>query len=332
MFRQKRNKTSTIVSAVISIILIVCSILIVVFKQYVFDQITVWQFHPSSAISTIASRDGMSGYGKFLFYASKPELDSTQSFNTVCGRTETTMSILGCYSNNRIYVYDVTDLQLDGIREVTAAHETLHAAYARMGSDEKKTVNALLEAEYKKLANNKDFSDLIAFYARSEPGDRDNELHSVIGTEVANLDPALEKHYSQYFSNRQDVVSLYLKYNDVFQSLANQADSLSTQLTALSTSVTDTSAKYNVDVKTLNADITAFNTRAENDDFTSQSQFNSERAALSTRVDNLDSTRISINNDITKYNSMLAEYNSIATQSKKLYNSIDSTLAPAPSV
>jgi hypothetical protein len=208
----------------------------------------------------------------------------------------------------------------------------LHAAYARMSDGEKKTVDALLEAEYKKLEGNKSFADLIAFYSRTEPGERDNELHSVIGTEVADLDPALEAHYAKYFSDRQSVVVLYAKYNGVFQNLADRANSLSSQLGTLMTSITNASSQYNTDVQVLNSDIATFNKRAEAGDFTSQGEFDADRALLTVRVNTLDSTRSNINNDIATYNSLLSEYNSIASQSKKLYSSIDSTLDPAPSV
>jgi hypothetical protein len=332
MTQRKHNKVGAVASVVICTILISSSILILFFRQRIIDQIAVWQFHPSSAVTTLASRDGMNDYGKFLYYASHPELDSAQYFNAVCTGTEAMTSILGCYSDYRMYIYNVTDIQLDGVREVTAAHEMLHAAYARMNNDEKKSVDVLLETEYKKLEGNKDFADLIAFYSRTEPGERDNELHSVIGTEVADLDPALEAHYKQYFSNRQDVVSLYTKYNGVFQDLANRASNLASQLTSLSSSIASGSTQYNNDVQTLNNDITLFNKRATDGDFTSQYQFDTERTALSARVDGLDSIRTNINNNISEYNSILSDYNSIATQSKKLYNSINSKLVPAPSV
>jgi len=332
MLPQKRSKSGLVISIIVCLFLVFCSTLIVLSRQRIIDQITVWKFNPSSEIANIASRDKMSSYGKFLFYASQPELNSTQTFNSVCNRIENTTSILGCYSNSRIYIYDVTDENLDGVREVTSAHETLHAAYARMSSSDKLKINKLLEAEYKKLENNKSFTDLIAFYDRTEPGERDNELHSVIGTEISKLDPVLETYYKQYFDNRQDVVALYYKYNGVFQSLSDRAKTLSDQLNLLAESITSDSTQYNEGVQVLNVDIEQFNKRATIGDFTSQAQFNSERAVLSSRVDSSDSMRASINDEINKYNLILTEYNSIASQSKKLYNSINSTLAPAPSV
>ena len=332
MLQKKHKKIRVILSVLICLILIALSLLVIFNRQRVIDQITVWQFHSTSELNALVDRAGMNDNGKFLFLASQPRLDGSQDFNTECDRIESTTAILGCYSNYRIYVYDVTDKQLDGVREVTATHETLHAVYARLSTDEKNKVNALLEAEYKKLENNKDYSDRMAFYARTEPGERDSELHSVIGTEISNISPELEAYYAKYFSNRQKVVTLNTKYMGVFINLKNHANDLSAQINTLVSSISGETTQYNNDVKVLNNDIMAFNTRVGSASFTSQAQFNSERAALSARVAELEATRNIINADIAKYSSILAEYNSLASESKKLYNSIDSTLAPAPSV
>lgn len=332
MSQTKHNKLGLVSSLIISILLVACAVLVIVYRQFVVDLITVWQFKPSNNISAIVTRDSMNDYGKFLFYASRPQLESSQHFNTVCSRKEKTTSVLGCYNNGQIYIYNVTDTRIDGIKEVTSAHEMLHAAYERMNSTDKIKVNELVESEYKKLKNDKDFAELIAFYDRNEPDQRDNELHSIIGTSVVDIDPALEAHYKKYFSNRQAVVTLYVKYNGVFKDLADRSTVLSEQLNNLAKTINDRSNQYNIDVKTLDSDITTFNDRAASGDFVSQNQFYSERATLSRRIANLDATKSSIDSDIDKYNSTLAEYNTISTQSKQLYDSIDSTLVSTPSV
>lgn len=332
MSQQKYSRAGVASTLLICCALSAISLLLIFNKQRVIDQIIVWQYVPTSEISALANRSGMSDYGEFLFFASQPKLDATQNFNIECDRVEAITSILGCYSNSRIFIYDVTDAQLDGIREVTAAHETLHAVYVRMNDDVKSKIDALLETEYKKLENDKNFTERMAFYDRAEPGQRDNELHSVIGTEVAGISPALEAHYSEYFSNRQQVVALNTKYSSVFQELENRANKLSEQLNELASSVSDRVSQYNTEVKALNSDIITFNNRVDSGEISSQTQLNSERYVLTTRVSGLDAMRTGINNDIKTYDSILAEYNSIASQSKKLNNSIDSTLAPAPSV
>ena len=304
--------------------------MVVLNRQRILDQITVWQYQPTAEVSGLVDRAGMNSEGKFYYLASQPKLDSSSDFNSECDRVENVTSILGCYSNSRIYIYDVTDPQLDGIREVTATHETLHAIYDRMSDDEKKQVDVLIEAEYKKLSTDNDFADLMSYYAKAEPGQRDNELHSIIGTEVQTISLELEAYYDKYFTNRQEVVALNAKYGSVFKSLKDQANVLAAKLDTLSAYITTKSAEYNADVQAINNDIAAFNVRATKGDFTSQAQFNSQRAVLTKRLADAQALRTSIDESIAQYTEMLGEYNSLATQSKKLYSVIDSTLAPAP--
>jgi chromosome segregation ATPase len=208
----------------------------------------------------------------------------------------------------------------------------LHAAYQRMGSDEKKQVDALLEAEYAKLKDNSDLTDRLAFYARTEPGERDNELHSVIGTEVGDISPALETHYAQYFTNRQAIVALHTKYDSVFVGLQTQSSALSTQLSSLGATIQRDSASYNTGVAQLNQDITDFNRRAAANDFTSRSDFESTRSALVARANDLNTLRNTINGNVAQYNSLRDQLSQLSVQSDALNRSIDSSLAPAPSI
>lgn len=306
--------------------------LIVFNRQSLIDHLIAWQFHPSSDVVALADRTTMNGDGRFFFYASQPTIESSQKFNQECDRKEDGTAILGCYNGRNIYIYNVTDSKLDGIKEVTAAHEMLHAAYARLTDGEKKTVDSLLEAEYQKLKNDKDFADRMAFYARTEPGERDNELHSVIGTEVANISPTLEEHYKKYFNDRAKVIALHDQYASVFDDLQAKSKELSSQLTALGDQIENESAQYNADVTKLNNDIASFNDRANGGGFSSEAAFQSERNDLIARANELDATRSSINDDILRYNTLREELGSVASQSQALNRSIDSSLAPAPSL
>lgn len=336
MSQQSNKVISSLVAIISCLILMAASGWAILNRQLILDQITVWQYQPTSEITNLAVKSGLNGYGEFLFYASQPLLakstDEIKIFNSVCSDIERTTSILGCYSNYQIYLYDVTDSQLDGIKETTAAHEILHAAYLRMSMSEKNKVDSLLEEEAKKLENNGDFKQRMAYYRRNEPGQFNNELHSVIGTEISNINSELELHYKKYFADRQKVVALNAKYVSVFKQLQAKAAELTVRLNALADSIKAETAQYNKDVQNINNDITAFNNRANSGVFTTQSQFNSERAVLTARVASLSKTKTKINGDISEYESVLAELNSIASQSKKLNNSLDSTLVDVPSV
>ncbi len=331
-----RNKTYIKPKQILSIITCLMAfslvLLVILNRQFISDQLIVWSYYPTEEISYFATRTGLNKDGKFIYLASRPKLDGTQTFNSVCGSVENVTSILGCYANNRIYIYDVQDTKLDGIREVTAVHETLHAIYARLSDDEKAKLNILLEAEYRKIKDDADFKSKIDLYARTEPGQLDNELHSVIGTEVASISPELEAYYQKYFISRQKVVALNQKYLSAFEVLREKADTIYSQLDTLGEQITLASAAYNKSVSQLNSDIDNFNYRANKNFFDTQDQFDNERSELVNKISSLESTRTNVNNNVKEYNSLLNQYNSIATESKKLYNSLDSSLAPAPSI
>lgn len=329
---KQSNSRGYVTGLVIAIISVAITALLLVNRQFIIDQVHVWQYEPTAEISAFAERAQMSEKGTFLFYASQPSLEGAQTFNGKCSRVEKSAAILGCYNGRSIYIYDVTDPKLDGIREVTAAHEMLHAVYTRLSSEERTKVDALLEDEYDKLKNQADFSERMAFYARTEPGERNNELHSIIGTEVLSISSELEKYYKAYFDDRKAVVRLHEQYAAVFASLQIRSEALSRELSALADSIERNTANYNAAVSQLNDDISRFNERTSNGDFTSQEQFDRERAALVARANGLDSQRAAIDSERQRYNTLREELVTIASESEALNRSIDSSLAPAPSL
>ena len=301
-------------------------------RQYVVDQLTVWQYKPSTEMASFADKSGMNDTGKFYFYASQPSLQDAAVFNEKCGSTERTTAILGCYNGQYIYIYNVTDAKLDGIRETTATHEMLHAAYVRLNDTDRQKLNALLEAEYAKLKDDKKFAERMAFYERTEPGERNNELHSIIATEVADVSPELETYYKQYFADRGMVVRLYTKYASVFAALQSEADELSAQLTKLADKIEAATNSYNTDTAKFNSDVTVFKQNVESGKFQTQSALDAGRNALLARADDLDARRNAINSDADTYNSLRAQLQKVASQSEALNRSIDSSLSPAPSL
>lgn len=333
MLRTKttRGSIGSVVSATITVLLLIASVWLWFNRQYVVDQVTVWQYQPTAEIHQFADRTTMTDSGRFYLYASTPSLEKSQDFNQKCDRKEATAAVLGCYASGKIFIYDVTDEQLDGIREVTTAHETLHAVYQRMDAAEKARINGLLEAEYAKLQNNPELVERMAFYQRTQPGEQNNELHSILATEFPNLSPELEDYFSKYFENRQAVVDLHTKYAQVFNSLKAESESLADRLKTLASEIQADSSSYNQTVSRLNDDIESFNSRASSGSMT-RAQFDTQRQALSTRLSRLDTQRTSIDASIRSYETLRQQYNELADTSQKLYDSIDSTLAPAPSI
>lgn len=329
--RQSRDH-GHVVALLATIICVAIAALLFINRQFVVDQLSVWQYKPTADVVSLATRSGMNDTGKFYFFAAQPAVEEAQEFNKQCDRKEDTTAILGCYNGRNIYIYNVTNQSIDGIREVTAAHEMLHAAYDRLSGSEKTHVNALLEAEYDTLKTDAKLAERMAFYDRTEPGERDNELHSVIGTEVASVSPELETYYKKYFTDRSEVTALHQKYATVFDDLQNRSQALISRLTTLNKTIEQDTAAYNKDVSKLNQDIETFNAKANAGNFTTQSEFQGERAALLARANQLDAKRQSINTDVAMYESLRQQLAAIASQSEVLNKSIDSSLAPAPSL
>jgi hypothetical protein len=75
-------------------------------------------------------------------------------------------------------------------------------------------------------------------YEQTEPGQRDNELHSIIGTEYPLLSPQLEAYYRQYFVSRQAVVADAQQFDQVFASYKQQIDDLHHQLMVMKRQMT----------------------------------------------------------------------------------------------
>lgn len=303
-------------------------------RQFVVDQLTVWQYKPTGEVAALAQSAQMNSTGVFYFYASTPQLDGTTKFNDLCTRQEKNSAILGCYANGRIFVYDIKDARLNGVREVTAAHEMLHAAYSRLSNSKKAQVDALLDAEYQTLLQSHDagLKERMEYYARTEPGERNNELHSIIGTEVKDISGELENYYRGYFTDRHAVVRLHDSYSSKFDELQYTSTSLKTQLEQLSTDITTMTNNYNDAIQILNRDIETFNERAGSGAFRTQADFQAARAVLVTRVDTLKTTRSTIDTKVSEYETKRKQYNSTVDESNSLTRSLDSSLAPAPSI
>jgi len=308
---------------VVSGAIVALALVLFLHRQYITDQVSVWSYTPSSAISTISDAAALTPRGKFLFYATKPSIEGQAEFNLLCPRQEMGSPILGCYTSvGRIYIYDIINEKLRGMEEVTAVHEMLHAAWARLSDTEQEKLGVELRAAYDKYAS-AELKNRMQYYERTEPGEFTNELHSILGTEVSNLGEPLESYYAKLF-NRAKVLSLHEQYYGVYRELYGRADTLYKEMKTLSTEIQTKSASYDAAADTLASDIQSFNTRAQNGSFTSIAQFNQERAALVARSNTLDAQREAINQTIAQYTAKYDEYRTIAGQIEVLNDSIDS--------
>lgn len=323
MSSTKTNKTGAIVSFILSGLFIVTAWWVFTNRQYLLDQMTVWSYEPTSSIATITERVAFTDKGEFAFYATRPEVSDQSNFNSQCPRQEPGSPILGCYTGeDRIYIYDITNEKLDGMEEVTAAHEMLHAVWVRTSESEKKKLETQIRDAYAGI-NDPELKERMDYYQRTEPGEFVNELHSILGTEEVGLSADLQAYYSQFF-DRDKVLALHQNYDSHYKALYARANELYPLMQALSASIETRSTSYDTAARQLSADITSFNTRATNGSFSSMSQFNSQRAALVSRSNSLEAERVKINADIAIYDKYYAEYEEISKQIEVLNDSMDS--------
>lgn len=318
-----------IAKLVASILLLATALFIFINRQAFIDQVTVWRYQPSPAIASITERTELSSKGTFLFYASQPELLDRDRFNGACRSAATEQTaVLGCYVANTIYLFDIENDKLDGIKEVTAAHEMLHAAYVRLPEAEKNRVNTLLEKQSQSLGKDQARIDaLMAEYAKTEPGERFNELHSILGSEIRSLSPELEAYYSQYFSDRSAVIALAERYLSVFEELKDQQEDLVAEINALADQIDDLGAAYRRNLQVLESDIRSFNARASSGAMT-RDQYDTERADLVSRQATLRSEYDMIQGLIASYETKRSQLAAINSESNALNRSINSSLTP----
>lgn len=320
-------------SFIVIILLAVASYFVWTNQQEIRDYVEVSQATIDPAVTQLVVDSGMNDRGVFLYHAASPRLETSEGFNRSCTRQEERSAILGCYVNDTIHIYDIKDERLSGVREVTASHEALHAIFARMSVSERDAIAPLLEAEYARIITNEtELTNRMEYYERTQPGQRINELHSIVGTEYLGLSPELEEYYSQYFDDRSKVVNLHQQYKDRFDDLRGEASRLEGELNQLADDINDLSAQYDGLVTRLNQRVDNFNARANAGDFTDQASFNAERNALIQESNEIDSFRGTINQYIASYEQKRTEYNEIVTESNSMYESLDSTLEPSPQI
>jgi hypothetical protein len=187
---------------------------------------------PSAEAVQLADAAGMTAAARTIFFAAQPVVDSDRgAFEAHCRAPLAGNAVeLGCYTpDNRIYVLKIDNPKLSGEMAVVAAHEMLHAAYALYTTAERNTLTAQLEAAAARMRD-PGLAQTLRLYAASEPDERENELHSILGSEYGALDPALEAHYWQYFGDRAALVSAARQFNQTFADLQATLASLRAQI------------------------------------------------------------------------------------------------------
>jgi hypothetical protein len=296
--------------------------------QDIFDWYKLRDYDAPAVVSQLATQDTMTDYGRKVFYVNHPSALDKPSFVNHCpagSKSEQTI-VLGCYHGfqNGIYLLNVDDPRLNGVEQVTAAHEMLHAAYDRLSSKERDRVDAMLLNYYTTSLTDHRILATIDAYKKSEPNDLVNEMHSIFATEISTLPPQLEQYYSQYFTNRAQVAGFAATYQAEFTSRQNivTADdarlaTMKTQIDQLTDDIRSKQANISSQRSILNglrsSDVEAYNAAVPG--------YNSLVNAYNSEIDQLRSL-------INQYNQLVNERNAVALEADQLTRELSSDVQP----
>ena len=296
--------------------------------QLLADMILAHNVQLGGELGVMAGRLELTERADLILRASEPQLQTKQQFNQNCQRKEATAFILGCYNGRNIFVYQVNNQELAGISEVTLAHELLHAVYRRMTPQQRTHINQLLVTDYNRVKTS-ELEQRMKLYQRTQPGEFENELHSILGTEFAGLSEELEQHYRQIFKNRQAIVAMNQASQRPFWQKQQLLDNLKTEITNDEASLKQRQVEHEQAVRAFNAEVVKFNQRASMaGGFQTQAEFQARRAELASLQAQLRQRQSQLTTAITQLNQKIDQYNQTNLAMQELNRSLDSLDTP----
>lgn len=295
-----------------------------IYRRDISDWWRLRDYKPNSTIVGLAKSTTMTAEGKKLFYVSHPDIYGKIEFNQNCNFNELSI-ILGCYVSKQglygdIYLYNIKDTRLEGVVEVTAAHEMLHVAYERLSDSEKDRIDALLSKAYKKITD-KRLTETINQYKKQDPSSVPNELHSILATEVRNLSPELEAYYQRYFTDRKKVVSFSEQYEAEFTKRRVAVEQYDRQLSTLKAEIEAEETTISQRLSELRQEQAELEQTRSSDE---PSEYNATVAAFNQSVGEYNALVSTTRKKIATHNNMVARRNEAALEAQELAKAIDS--------
>lgn len=318
---QKKSSIPRIIMFMISVLMLgFVAIYCALNSTTVLDRLTAFLYDAPSEIITIEDKLALTDKAKVIFRASKPALESRDEFNLHCDSHDRTVSVLGCYTTNQIFLYNVESAELNGVVESTAAHELLHAVWERLSPAEIAKLTPLIKQAYDE--NQELLSEDLKTYDDAEQLE---ELHSRIGTEITKLPSELEAHYAKYFQNQDNIVAYYDQYIEPFRALSREMETIESELTSIAELIEQLEADYHSSADNLNFEIEDFNNCARQSGcFASDAVFQNRRNELIAKQSILDDQYQNLNSVIRDYNTKVNKYNDNILRNNTLEEAINS--------
>jgi hypothetical protein len=285
-------------------------------------------YQASAAVAALSRDSTMTPEATRYFYVNRPAINDKSEFAKNCPAAREQTIVIGCYHSNQagIYVQRVTDPRLNGVMQVTAAHEMLHAAYDRLSRSERQRIDRLLQQYYDSLRRDDRIRTTVDSYRKTEPNDLLTEMHSIFGTEVAGLPPELEAYYAQYFTDRSQVVRYADHYAAEFIDRREQVAAYDAKLASLKKQIDDQTATLTRQSFVL----AETRLRLESERATSDpASFNARVHAYNGDVAAFDRLATQTRQLVADYNDIVEKRNAIALEEQELVQAIKGDKVPA---
>lgn len=296
--------------------------------QAVLDWWRLRGYTPPAGVAQLAVDDTMTSEARHLFYVNHPDITTGGAFTSHCPAGSEKTVVLGCYvgDDQGIYIYAVSDPRLNGVEQVTAAHEMLHAAYRRLSSGERQKVDAMLLDYYEHDLTDQRIKDTMAAYKKSEPNDVVNEMHSVFGTEIATLPPPLEQYYRQYFTDRSKITAYTASYEGEFTARQAEVAAYDTQLQMLKSQIDTGEAQLNQQKASLDAQTQQLDAEHSSGNYAA---YNAGVNSYNQAVDSYNALLVSTKNLINQYNDIVSKRNAIVLEEQQLTQELSANALPS---
>ncbi len=319
------NKVRRFWPYLLMVALVAASVLIWWHRDYLRDTWSLRGYEPPEEIVSLATDTAMTPYAERLFFVNQPELNDKEAFNNNCSELQEEVAVLGCFRGDRngIYIYNITDPRLMGVEQVTAAHEMLHQAYDRLSTRERRRIDALLKDFYLSKLADESVKNKIALYEKNGTENLTTELHSIFGTEIAELPAELEEYYARYFSDRQKVVTFRAQSQAAFDDYRQKIADYDARLAELKPRIESGEAELVRRQQELRE------RRASLDSLLANDQVGSYNAAVPGYNELVFEYNTLLTNTkalIEQYNSVVVERNEVAVQARELSEALDSRL------
>ena len=326
--QENRRQLRREILAVVVVATVMVAVSFLVQNSTIRDLYTGMWFSPSAEMEAMTEELELTATGKRILKATQPVLEAQESFNEHCDSHKSELSLLGCYTEGKIYVYEITDERLAASNKVTLAHELLHAAWERMSAGEREKTRELLEEV--KRENEEWFRTELVAYAEEVQME---EVWTRAGTKLRDLPEELEKKYAKYFQNRLKIVEFYEEYQAPFRELQARNEELRKVIFSMKDEIERERDAYLAKVSELDAKVAEFNECADEAGcFETDEEFEEGRAELEEMRAQLLAERERLNAKIDENNARVEEYQANQMMLGELTDAMNSNASGAEKV